>query len=116
MSSGSLAEAERAPCVQDDMPAAQVQAIETFTAQQMLEAEGVMTETLDSQPLSVVLQAFWDVLLVKGHRHEPLSAAIPASCPIHVHVARCVLRCTVLVSQSVWRACHSAERRPSHVC
>ena len=47
----------------------EVQAVETWIAANMHEAEEAMSNAISEQPLSVVTQAFWEVLLVKGHRY-----------------------------------------------
>jgi hypothetical protein len=53
---------------QDEVAPQEEQTIESIVTRQMAQAERFFSETLDSQPLSIVSLAFWEVLLVKGHR------------------------------------------------
>jgi hypothetical protein len=55
--------------LQVEMAPQEVQAVETWIAANMHEAEEAMSNAISEQPLSVVTQAFWEVLLVKGHRY-----------------------------------------------
>lgn len=66
------------------------QTIESIVTRQMAEAERFFSETLDSQPLSIVSLAFWEVLLVKGHR---CVWAVQDCCnaPVELHTPRASL-------------------------
>jgi hypothetical protein len=55
-----------------------VQAIESWMAGRVHEAEDAVAAAIAAQPLAVVTQAFWEVLLVKGHRCARARAAATA--------------------------------------
>jgi hypothetical protein len=72
------------PSINGNASEAEVQALESLTAQQMLDTCRVITEELDSQPLAVVVQAFWDILLVKGHKAPYLACLLSLVNRTHV--------------------------------
>lgn len=44
-------------------------AAESMVEQQVMEAYQMVTHILNEQPISTVLEAFWDILLAKPHRY-----------------------------------------------
>ena len=63
-------------------------AAESMVEQQVREAYQTVTHILNEQPISTVLEAFWDILLAKPHR---------CSCFVPLFVAPPDLQCRMLV-------------------
>jgi H2-forming N5,N10-methylenetetrahydromethanopterin dehydrogenase-like enzyme len=51
-------------------------AAESMVEQQVREAYQTVTHILNEQPISTVLEAFWDILLAKPHRYSLFSLSL----------------------------------------
>jgi hypothetical protein len=79
------------PSINGNATEAEAQALESITAQQMLETCRAMTEQVDSQPLAVIVQAFWDILLVKGHKIPHLACLLALVNRSHVTAVEAIV-------------------------